>query len=92
MDQLVWRTQQDGLLAETKQGYEGTSAVEKRRIPVDAVLSGMIGQPMMLTLSLQSLHFENESQHQQSCSSRCGIYRAPQESVFDCEIVLESVF
>ena len=50
---LVWRTKQAGLLAGIRQGYEGASAVDKRRVAVDAVLSGLIGEPLMLTLSVR---------------------------------------
>ena len=54
MDGLVWRTRQEGLLAGIRQGYEGASDVEKRRVHVDAVLSGLVGEPLMLTLSVRS--------------------------------------
>ena len=54
MDGLVWRTRQEGLLAGIRQGYEGASDVEKRRVHVDAVLSGLVGEPLMLSLSVRS--------------------------------------
>lgn len=59
IDHLVWRTKQEGLLAGIRQSYEGTSAVEKRRIAVDAVLSGMVGERMMLTLSVRCCLFRH---------------------------------
>lgn len=61
IDHLVWRTKQEGLMASIRQEYEGHSAVEKRRVTVDAVLSGMVGEPLMLTLSVRTLPFSTST-------------------------------
>jgi hypothetical protein len=49
---LCWRTKQEGLLATVRRQYERTSVKEQRRIAVDAVISGDLGEPVKLILQV----------------------------------------
>lgn len=51
--QLCWRTKRGGALAAARGTYDRTREVDKRRVPVDAVLSGRIGGPVTLTLRVR---------------------------------------
>ncbi len=52
---LVWRNKDPALDAQARASYESLSSSEMRKVPVDATVSGSLGQVWRLSSSMLSL-------------------------------------
>ena len=50
MGDLVWKTHDAEVEQRLRRTYDGLSAAELRKVPVEVAVSGAIGQPLMVRL------------------------------------------